>query len=58
MMVTYHGRLGEIPDEYNIMNDALKTLVEGIPRRMDSRLNTLPILSMRTCCGFAIDSPL
>jgi len=57
-MVTCHARLGEIPDEYNILNDLLKTSEEGIPREMDSRLNTLPILSMRMYCGFAIDSLL
>jgi len=57
-MVTCHARLGEIPDEYNILNDVLKTSVEGISREMDPRFNTLPILSIRMCCRFAIDSLL
>jgi hypothetical protein len=36
MMVTYYGKLGEIPDEYNIMMDALKTSVGSFPRERDS----------------------
>jgi hypothetical protein len=57
-MVTCHVRLGKIPDEYNILDDLLKTSEEGTTREMDSRLNTLPILSMWMCCEFAIDSLL